>query len=361
MNLEEELKRLIGFKPITSDTGACSELLKYARKYYENKGLKTECGEITKHPYLLATTGSELRKTDLLLQAHIDVVPASGAMLKVVKKGDKIFGRGTYDMLFAAACFNRLVSELSESGDLKSINLGIMLTSDEEIGGQNGVGALFENYDCNICVLPDAGTDKEICIEAKGVLQLRITIPGVAGHGARPWQTDSPILKLPEVIKRISGVFPNTDQEATTCSFTQVHGGEANNQVPSEASVILDIRFEPADKVDALKTKVADSLKDLGVSIEEADVVGDSYATDINHESVKRFIEIHKDVTGVALGTMRAPGSSDARFITPKGIPVIMTRPDGGGLHGDDEWLSLSSLEEYYQILKQYVLTFKKV
>ena len=58
---------------------------------------------------------------------------------------------------------------------------------------------------------------------------------------------------------------------------------------------------------------------------------------------------------------MRAPGSSDARFITPKGIPVIMTRPDGGGLHGDDEWLSLSSLEEYYQILKQYVLTFKKV
>ena len=194
MNLEEELKRLIGFKPITSDTGACSELLKYTRKYYENKGLKTECGEITKHPYLLATTGSELRKTDLLLQAHIDVVPASGAMLKVVKKGDKIFGRGTYDMLFAAACFNRLVSELSESGDLKSINLGIMLTSDEEIGGQNGVGALFENYDCNICVLPDAGTDKEICIEAKGVLQLRITIPGVAGHGARPWQTDSPIL-----------------------------------------------------------------------------------------------------------------------------------------------------------------------
>lgn len=361
MKLEDELKKLISFKSVTSDLKACSALLKYQKNYFDEIGLKTEYGDFEGHPYLIVTNGLNLRNIDLLLQAHIDVVPAPPALFDVTKKDDKLFGRGTYDMLFAVACFNKLLLELTGTGDLNSMNIGVMLTSDEEIGGENGVGMLFEDYDCKVCVLPDAGSDKEICNEAKGVLQLKVTILGVAGHGARPWQTDSPILKLPEVVSRIKELFPNTDQEATTCSFTQVHSGEANNQVPSTASIVLDIRFEPADKVLDIKRKIEDCLQGIDITIEEADVIGDSYAINVNDPYVKSFKVAHKAVTGVELDTMRAAGSSDACYIAPKGIPIVMTRPLGGGMHGDDEWVSLSSLEQYYQVLKKYVLTFRKV
>ena len=53
--------------------------------------------------------------------------------------------------------------------------------------------------------------------------------------------------------------------------------------------------------MDALKTKVADSLKDLGVSIEEADVVGDSYATDITMSLLKDLLRFIKMSQGLRL------------------------------------------------------------
>lgn len=361
MNLEDELNKLVGFGSVTSDLTACADLLEYEKEYFEKIGLKTEIGEYSGHPYLMATSSTKIRKVDLLLQAHIDVVPAEKSMFVVMKKGDKLVGRGTYDMLFAVACFNKLVNDLSVVGALDQVNIGIMLTSDEEIGGENGVGKLFENYECKVCILPDAGSSKELCSEAKGVLQLKVTVSGIAGHGARPWQTDSPILKLPEVIKRLGELFPNKDEDGTTCSFTQVHGGEANNQVPSDTSIVLDIRFDPAVKPLDIKKKVKESLKGLKVTIEEADVIGNAYAINTKDPLIQQFLATHKDVTGIELKEIRVSGSSDACYIVPKGIPVIMTRPDGGGMHGDDEWVSLSSLEQYYQVLKQYVLTFRKV
>lgn len=356
IDLQQELTKLVQFKPVTNLPKNCATLLDYEENILRQNGLKVIRGEHGAHPYLLASNG-DMNNVDILLQAHIDVVPATDQMFSVDKIEDKLIGRGTYDMLFAVACFNKLVAEQ----DLSALTVGVMFISDEEIGGFNGVGELIKGYSAKVCILPDAGTHTHICNEAKGVLQLSLTISGVAGHGARPWLTDSPIPKIGAVVDEIKKLFPNTDPEATTCSFTQIHGGEANNQVPSSAELILDIRFQPSDDPAQLKQQVEDAMKPLLVAVDITDVVGDSYAVDLAESNVALFMRIHQQITGTRLTAMRAPGSSDARFITPLGIPVIMTRPDGGGLHGDDEWVSISSLTQYYEILKTYVLSYRKV
>ena len=163
----DDLKKLISFRSVTHDAAACTALLKYEQDLFVGYGMKTELGSIAGFPYLLATTGDDLRGVDVLLQAHIDVVPGTDALFAPSTDGDKLIGRGTYDMLFAVACFNKLLAGFADENTLTQKNIGVMLTSDEEIGGENGVAQLISGYECKVCILPDAGTHEQICTEAK--------------------------------------------------------------------------------------------------------------------------------------------------------------------------------------------------
>ena len=52
---------------------------------------------------------------------------------------------------------------------------------------------------------------------------------------------------------------------------------------------------------------------------------------------------------------MRDSGGSDARFFTPHGIPVLMSRPLVGRLHADDEWIDIESMVQFYRICETYL------
>lgn len=87
-----------------------------------------------------------------------------------------MFGRGVYDMKMAAACYIRLFRELHKKDNLSNYNIGIMLVSDEEIGGSNGVGYLLNEGGVkgSIAFIPDGGFNWKIEEQAKGVLQLKL-------------------------------------------------------------------------------------------------------------------------------------------------------------------------------------------
>ena len=51
----------------------------------------------------------------------------------------------------------------------------------------------------------------------------------------------------------------------------------------------------------------------------------------------------------------RESGGSDARFLHPHGIPVLMSRPAVGNLHAPDEWIDIESMVEYYRVCEAYL------
>ncbi|MCB1086829.1 MAG: M20/M25/M40 family metallo-hydrolase, partial [Verrucomicrobiae bacterium] len=69
-----------------------------------------------------------------------------------------------------------------------------------------------------------------------------------------------------------------------------------------------------------------------------------------------RFLEITSEVTGEEARLVRACGGSDARFFCEKGIPVILSRPRVGNLHGRDEWIEIDSMLAYFEICGRYTL-----
>lgn len=55
-------------------------------------------------------------------------------------------------------------------------------------------------------------------------------------------------------------------------------------------------------------------------------------------------------MTGQVIPIGREYGTSDGRFLAEYDIPVVIYGPVGGGIHADDEWLSLNSLEQHIEI-----------
>ncbi len=351
--MEEYLKQLVAFYPVSSSQESVLALLQFAKQHFEEHGLKTEILSYKGVHNLYATTSGK-KHTRLLLQGHIDVVPANNQPFSV--DDEKYYGRGVYDMLYATACYMQLVADLSDQ--IHNFDIGFMLSGDEETGGLDGVKAFLEDgYRTQVCILPDAGEGfGTLNIAAKGIYHCNVRIHGKAHHGSRPWEGDGAAAKLVHFLGEFESVFDTSSLDNTTLTIAKLNAGEADNQGPAYADVTLDIRY--SDKTDLKRVKQAlnELLERYNGEITEM-LEGDDYQLDTSHPDVKEFLQRYEEHHGGAIELVKAHGSSDARFLAAKGIPVIMLRPDGGGAHGDAEWVSKNSTKKFYELLKDYVRT----
>ena len=65
---------------------------------------------------------------------------------------------------------------------------------------------------------------------------------------------------------------------------------------------------------------------------------------------------VTRSIHGEALSVGR-DGASDAAAFLAAGIPAVEFGPEGGGHHGPEEWVSVSSLARYRRALGDFVRT----
>lgn len=349
--MQQYLEPLINFYPVCSNQSNVKKLLEHAQKICKDAGLYTRLYEESGIFNLFAAP-KETKHVKILLQSHVDVVPATNQPFRVTE--DRYYGRGTFDMLFAAASYLRFITE--HKNELSGLDFGIFLSGDEEISGTHGVNHFLEQgYTADICILPDAGTHLGVMnIAAKGISVTRIRTNGQAHHGSRPWEGDNATHKLIHLLAEAEELFDHSDHDNSTMTISIIKAGEADNQGPSIAEATLDIRYK--DKIDL--ERINSGLHSL-LQKYDGEIInrlqGDDYQLDMSDSLVRSFIMEYEASIGREVETMKAPGSSDARFLSTHNIPVIMLRPAGHGAHGDNEWISSSELEQFYQLLTTYI------
>jgi succinyl-diaminopimelate desuccinylase len=126
--------------------------------------------------------------------------------------------------------------------------------------------------------------------------------------------------------------------------------------VPNEARATLDIRFLNQRAY----TKVHDDLTALAAEHEiflSTRTLIKSIELDVGLPVIQEWIRIVSEQRGsdASNGYALSFGASDARFFAAKGIPAIVTRPDGGGMHGEYEWIEETSLYQFYDCLRTYL------
>ena len=296
-----------------------------------------------------------IKKPDILLCGHVDVIAHPDIDVYRSKIEDRrIIGPGSGDMKGALSVLLEVFRAIHSASEKAS--LGIMITSDEEQGGESGVGYLVQKQGVRAkqVMIPDGGSMNEITTEEKGIIHATIRVQGKEAHGARPWLGDNPIERLMTRLNQLRLAFDELREDDhhwfPTCSITLI--GTENqqiNRIPTDAYAVLDIRFPAPYSVKQMQKKITEILGE-DVSFE---IIISANPTKLQLD--EDFAHVTEEVTGKIVSTVRDDGGSDARFFSEHGIPVVISRPFVGNLHAVDEWIDIDSMVQFYRIYEKYL------
>lgn len=292
------------------------------------------------------------KEPKIWFNAHLDIVPGEDHLFSPRIINDRLIGRGALDMKTAASCMTELTRKLIQEGN----NIGLMLVTDEEIGGHKGTKFLMDQKVVNPeFVIVGEATDLEIGIESKGVLSLEIISKGKSAHGSRPWLGKNAFEEMIKPIQVLLTDFPIPKKEVwkTTINIGVIHAGDAVNQVPDRCILKLDIRYVPQDEPHHILKLIKKifSKQEVVVKMLEAPIFSKK-----TNPYIRLFAKSIKTVLNMKPIFRRGHGSADIRFFTEKGIPAIAFGLRGKGLHSNHEWVSLKEINKYVKILESFVI-----
>ncbi len=308
----------------------------------------------------LPVTMAEVGPADapaLVLHGHLDVVPGTAEQFRAQVEGDRLFGRGSYDMKGAVAAMMLVMRDAREQDGVR-LRLGIVSDEESEEEKDRGSDALVADGFTGEFAITGEPTNLQVGVQAKGVLAIRLGISGRSAHGATPWLGDNAIVKAIEVFRAIESLpFARQSSELfdrPSINLGRIWGGDALNRVPDSCVIDVDVRFLPEQDPKEILAQVG-GLEDARVittfrrppAVVEEDspfVRGLCEAASPHHP--ERVVSVGRD------------GASDAVSFLSAGVPAVEFGPIGEGHHGPREWVSISSLRSYRQALESYVAHF---
>ena len=326
--------------------------------WFEARGLETiryeGAGPQGELSALVVRVGSGSPK--VLLHGHVDVVPGEENQFEAYERSGELYGRGVYDMKGALAAMMYAVEDLHVMGCEATVELLIVPDEEREHGGTKGAEILVRHGHIGDFLITGEPTDFHIGIQAKGVLDLRITLRGKSAHGSRPWLGRNAVLLAYEHYKHIqelpfakerSDIFPYP-----SINMARIIGGDVINRVPDRCTYDLDIRYLPTQDPE----EITRQIRSIGLPA-EVEVLFSHEPTYVSHRNP--FVEALREVAarhfhGNPVGVGRH-GASDVIYFQRAGVPGVEFGPVGGGHHGPTEFVVSSSLETYRQMLVQFV------
>ncbi len=329
----------------------CRELL--AAEAHK-RGLKTRLIPSDPYPSLLAGLDIDTLNPAVMLSCHMDVVQGRKDQFEPQIAGNRMTGRGTSDMKFAAPVFFNVWDRL-ESGKEKIL---LVFTFDEEIGGNKGIGYLLNEVGMRpkVCFLPDGGDNFQIEAEEKGVFLFQLNTSGKSAHGSRPWLGENALDKMLAIYSDLRQEFPFVDspeQWTQTLNIGKIVAGDAANKVPDACEASFDLRFIEGQTATEIKDRVEKIVGQRGELVPK--VVGDNFYLDMELWCSRLFQDAAVRHLSHPMPIYRSEGASDARFFTQYEIPVIISKPVCAGHHSDHEWIDLESIVTYTDILFDFI------
>jgi succinyl-diaminopimelate desuccinylase len=305
-------------------------------------------------PVLAASVGAAHGPT-IVLHGHLDVVPGHPEQFSPRIAGDRLFGRGAYDMkggLAGMMCATRDVAAQSD------VRVHFLCVADEESEEEEQRGSDYlveEGYTGDFAITGEP-TDLHVGVQAKGVLAMHIEVSGTSAHGATPWVGDNAVLKAIDVFRGIESLpFARESSDLfdrPSINLGRILGGDTLNRVPEICAIDVDIRYLPNQDPDEILAAVN--------ALPDAEVTRVFHRSPAMVERENPFVQaLGEAVAGIASHTERISvgrhGASDAICFLDAGVPAVEFGPCGDGHHGPEEWVSIRSLEQYRKALVAFV------
>ncbi len=352
------LKKLISFQSDEYHPEEIERIFSFAVSWLKDKGLKVKTYSSNSKLSLVAAKKIK-KKYRFILNGHLDVVPASykNAFSPYIEN-NRLYGRGASDMKGPVAALMKLIADK----EVQKTDTALMLTTDEEVGGFDGVAFLVneKGYHANCVVIPDGGDNWQLVLGEKGVLHIKIESKGRSAHSSCPWLGENAIEKLIYIFEEIKKEMPPLKPKKywhPTVNLGKIEGGEATNQVPAFASMNLDFRYPQKEDRKKLLQIVSQAVeKQKGTKFK---ILAEGEPL-VNNPKNKYLVALKKlaEEERISFSNIHGHAASDGRFFSAKGIPVVMFKPRCSQPHIDNEWIDINDLNRFFVFLKKYLLRY---
>jgi succinyl-diaminopimelate desuccinylase len=355
MNEERVLaERLIGYD--TSRLDALVAAAGFVKGWIESRDIEVRDYDQNGLPVLVAEVGpSDETLPCVVFHGHLDVVPGLPGQFEPRVEGDRLIGRGAYDMKGALAAMMCALKDLGQQDRIRVRLTCVPDEESEELDERSTDAVVARGLGGNFAITGEP-TDLHIGVQAKGVLVMRIQVHGRSAHSSTPWLGENAVLKAIDVFRAIESLpFTRVSSEmfdSPSINLGRIHGGDALNKVPDECTIFVDVRYlpgqDPEEILDQVRTvpgiEVTRTFIHPPVTVSRTD----PYVRALR-QAVARAAP---DRETMSVGR---DGASDAAAFIGAGIPAVEFGPTGAGHHGPEEWVSLSSLARYRRALGDFV------
>jgi len=329
-----------------------SQIAAYVAAWARSADLTSETLEaVPGRPSVLVRSQSGGTGRSLLLCGHTDTVGICQMTdpLTPVIDGDRLYGRGAYDMkagLAAALIACREASRLELPGEVI-----VAAVADEE-HSSIGVQEVLRHTGADAAIVTEP-TELAVATAHRGFVWIEITVVGVAAHGSRPelgkdaiLETGPILVALSELNEQLSGrQHPRLGRGFVHGSI--ISGGREESTIPDRCTLTVERRTLPGETVQDVEREIAELLASCRVADPELQA---SSRTTLARPPFEIADDQHivRTVAGAAASTLGKPAQltgvsywADASLIAGAGIPTVLFGPDGDGAHATVEWVSL--------------------
>ena len=345
-------EKLIGYD--TSSAEGIKQCAGFIKGWLDARDIQTRQLDCRNLPVTLAEVGPADAAHTVLLHGHVDVVPGHAEQFHPRLDGDRLIGRGAYDMKGALAALLLAVVDLRDSADVR-VRLGIVPDEESEEDYDRGGDLLVSEGFIGDFAITGEPTDMHVGVAAKGVVAMRIRVEGRAAHGATPWLGENAILRAVDVFRAIQSLpFASQSSELfdrPSINLGRILGGDALNKVPDTCYIDVDVRHLPEQDPESILAEVG--------GIPGATIVSTfkrpPAMVDPESPFVRALCEAAAPHHASEVMSVGRDGASDAVSFLRIGVPAVEFGPLGGGHHGPDEWVSVSSLGSYRLAIVDFI------
>jgi acetylornithine deacetylase len=388
VELTAELVAIDSVNPSLVPGGAGErEIAAFVGRWARAAGLEVERREATPgRPSVIVRARGTGGGRTLLLCGHLDTVNVEGMSDPHVPRvaGDRLFGRGAYDMkagLAAALLACREAARLGLAGDVV-----VAAVADEEHASL-GVQEALVGLRADAAIVPEP-TGLELTVAHKGFVWTRIEVHGRAAHGSRPDVGVDAIVHagaLLTAIGELDGVLHQRTHPRLgrgSIHASTISGGVELSSYPARCVIELERRTLPGETAASVAAELETVLDrwrradPARVGNQETVLVREPFAVAADAEIVTIVQAAAREAAGgravvaagAGLGAGDAPAAvadasaaplvlgggaywADSAFIAAAGIPTVLFGPGGAGAHEAQEWVSLADTELVTRVL----------
>jgi acetylornithine deacetylase len=321
----------------------------------------------------------------LLLNGHVDVVPAQAALwsgdpFAAAISDGWMTGRGAGDMKggFAMALLAIGALRAAMPGALTG-ELSFLSVIEEECTG-NGTLAAGQAGVLGDAVVLVEPTGLDLLLGGVGVVWAEIIIDGVAAHAESADRAVNPVRYLPAILAGLSGLEAELRAGAQDPAFSEVaspynvnvgtvHAGDWPSSVPGQARLGVRVGY-PRDRTpeEALE-RVRDAV--LGAAAQDswlaehppqvvpAGYRAEGYLLSRDHPLATAMSDAHSWAHGVSPGRYVIGSTTDARYyLNQFGCPALAYGPTARNIHGADEAVELASIVAGARTLARFIARY---